>query len=46
MALNRAQTDDVLTGLGILHGNRVSAEERLFDELKKTGSTPTPEKVA
>jgi hypothetical protein len=36
----------VLTGLGIMHGNRVSAEERLFEELKKTDPTPTPEKVA
>jgi hypothetical protein len=36
----------LLTGLGILHGNRVSAEERLFEELKKTDSIPTPEKVA
>jgi hypothetical protein len=35
----------VLTGLGIGHANRVSAEERLFEELKST-STPTPEQVA
>ena len=31
----------VLTGLGLWHANRTSAEERLFDELKRTPSTPT-----
>jgi hypothetical protein len=36
----------ILTGLGILHANRVSAEERLFEELKDTDSTTTPEHVA
>ena len=36
----------LLTGLGIRHANRVSAEERLFDELKVTAPTSTPETVA
>jgi hypothetical protein len=36
----------VLTGLGLVHSNRVSAEERLFEELKATDSTTTPAGVA
>ncbi len=36
----------LLTGLGIVHSNRVSAEERLFEELKATDSTTTPVGVA
>ncbi len=36
----------VLTGLGIVHSNRVSAEERLFEGLKATDSTTTPAGVA
>jgi hypothetical protein len=36
----------LLTGLGIVHSNRVSAEERLFEELKATDSTTTPAGVA
>jgi hypothetical protein len=36
----------ILTGLGIWHANRTSAEERLFDELKRTDSTATKEPIA
>jgi len=36
----------ILTVLGIWHANRVSAEERLFEELKATDSTTTPADVA
>jgi hypothetical protein len=36
----------VLTALGIRHANKTSAEERLFDELKKTDSSVSEEPVA
>jgi hypothetical protein len=36
----------LLTGLGIQHAKRVSAEERLFEELKETSPTPATEPVA
>jgi hypothetical protein len=36
----------LLTALGIRHSNRVSAEERLFEELKETNPTPATEPVA
>ncbi|MDE3130188.1 MAG: hypothetical protein KGL16_03470 [Acidobacteriota bacterium] len=36
----------ILTGLGIWHANRTSAEERLFGQLKTAGTTRTPESVA
>jgi hypothetical protein len=36
----------LLTGLGIRHANRTSAEERLFEQLKENDSTSTPETVA
>jgi hypothetical protein len=36
----------LLTAMGIRHSNRVSAEERLFEELKETNPTPATEPVA
>lgn len=36
----------VLTGFGIWHANKTSAEERLFDELKRTDSSQTREPIA
>ena len=36
----------LLTALGIQHAKRVSAEERLFEELKETSPTPATEPVA
>lgn len=36
----------LLTALGIQHAKRVSAEERLFEELKETKPTPATEPVA
>lgn len=36
----------ILTGLGIWHSNKTSAEERLFDELKRTDSRATPEPIS
>jgi hypothetical protein len=36
----------LLTALGIQHAKRVSAEERLFEELKETNPTPATEPVA
>jgi hypothetical protein len=36
----------LLTALGIQHSKRVSAEERLFEELKETNPTPATEPVA
>ncbi len=36
----------ILIGLGIWHANRTSAEERLFEELKRTDSVATKEPIA